>query len=88
MVRTLAATLSEFASTGVLAGFGVRQTRRAAARLGPAVKAPDPCPSRYAQAGVEPPLEEVLDDPVVQMVMRADRLDGNDLRTALTAGHR
>ena len=86
MVRTLLAALSEFASTSVLPGFGVRQAGLPA-RMD-SRKAADPRASRYTQGGIEPPLEEVLGDPAVQMLMRSDRLERNDLQTVLPAGHR
>jgi len=33
----------------------------------------------YQQAGVEPSLEEVLADPIVQLVLRRDRFEVRDL---------
>lgn len=51
----------------------------------PAPAAPTP-KSKYTQAGVEPPLAEVLEDPVVRLLMRADRLDPTEIqRSFLTA---
>lgn len=40
---------------------------------------------RYAHAGVEPTLDEALQDPVVQMMMAADRLDSDEVHRALSA---
>lgn len=37
--------------------------------------------SAYAHAGPEPLLDEVLCDPVVQLIMRADRVHAADLRS-------
>ena len=42
--------------------------------------APEPSESAYAHAGTEPSLEEMLSDPVVQLIMRADRLQPADVR--------
>jgi hypothetical protein len=39
--------------------------------------------SEYAHAGAEPLLEEVLGDPVVQLIMQADRVQPADLRRLL-----
>ncbi len=48
---------------------------------------PDPAPPEppqgggvYTRAGTEPPLEEVLRDPIVQLVMRADRSEPAEVR--------
>ena len=37
----------------------------------------------YAEGGVEPPLEEVLDDPVIHLMMRADQLEPEQVRRLL-----
>lgn len=39
--------------------------------------------SEYDVAGVEPDLEEVLHDPIVQSLMRADRVEAEELRRTL-----
>jgi hypothetical protein len=44
---------------------------------------PDAPESAYARAGVEPPLDEVLDDPVVQLIMQADHVQPTDLQHLL-----
>lgn len=44
-----------------------------------------PVSCKYAHAGVEPSLDEALQDPVVQLMMRADRLDLADVRRSLSA---
>jgi hypothetical protein len=41
--------------------------------------------SRYAHAGVEPSLDELLGDPVVWQRARADGLDIADIRRVLAA---
>ena len=43
-------------------------------------EAPDLPESEYAHAGPEPLLDEVLCDPVVQLVMRADRVQPAEVR--------
>jgi len=45
-----------------------------------------PDPERYADAGIEPPFEEVLEDPIIRLLMRADRIEPADLRHLLHAG--
>jgi len=82
-VRTLLSTLNDLAYGGVLARawYRPRPVAAAAARL----ESPSPWESRYAHAGVEPPLEELLDDPVVGLVMRADRLEPAQVRRLLSA---
>jgi hypothetical protein len=42
----------------------------------------------YARAGAEPPLEEMLSDPVVQLIMQADRLEPAEVRRLLEATRR
>lgn len=84
MVRALVATLSEFGSLRALAGQRVRGGKRSVRTDRPAL-ASLPEESEYAGAGAEPPLEEVLDDPIVQLVMRSDRLDLTDVRAASLA---
>jgi hypothetical protein len=39
----------------------------------------------YAEAGIEPPLEELLDDPVIHLMMRADHLEPEQVRLLLTS---
>ena len=42
----------------------------------------------YAEAGVEPPLEELLDDPVMHLMMRADHLEPEQVRRLFMSGQR
>jgi len=42
-------------------------------------EAPEVQESVYARAGTEPPLEDVLSDPVVQLIMRADHLEAAEV---------
>jgi hypothetical protein len=44
---------------------------------------PDASESAYARAGVEPLLDEMLEDPVVQLIMQADRVPPADVRRLL-----
>lgn len=37
-------------------------------------------PDRYADAGSEPSLDEVLEDPIVQLMMRADGVEAAEIR--------
>jgi hypothetical protein len=49
---------------------------------------PEVAESVYAHAGTEPHLEEVLSDPVVQLIMRADHLEPAEVRRLLAAVRR
>jgi hypothetical protein len=80
-VRTLFATLNDLAYGGVLAR--AWSWSRPASALGARLDGPSPWESRYAHAGVEPPLEELLLDPMVRLVMRADRLEQAEVRRLL-----
>jgi hypothetical protein len=42
----------------------------------------------YARAGAEPPLEEMLSDPVIQLIMQADHLEPAEVRHMLEATRR
>jgi hypothetical protein len=39
--------------------------------------------SKWDQVGVEPSLSEILDDPIVQTIMRYDRIGPDDVRAAM-----
>ena len=82
-VRTLLATLNDLAYGGALARAWHRPRPVSAARG--RLDGPSPWESRYAHAGVEPSLEELLHDPVVRLVMRADRLEPAQVRSLLRA---
>ena len=77
-VRALLATLNGFAQTGTLARGRARQS---AADRGHAGEPWDG--GAWAHAGDEPPLEELLHDPVVRLVMQADRLEPAQVRRLL-----
>lgn len=58
-------------------------------RVPPALpEAPEVPESAYARAGTEPPLDEVLSDPVVQLIMQADHLEPAEVRRLLAAVRR
>lgn len=86
-VRAMFATLNGLAEVGVLAGGwvfrGGTTMRRTTAtgRIRPAV--PEWCEGPYAHAGVEPSLDELLHEPIVQLIMRADRCDPTHVRHLL-----
>ena len=46
-------------------------------------EAPEVLESAYARAGTEPSLEEVLSDPVIRLIMRADHLEPAEVRRLL-----
>jgi len=49
---------------------------------------PDAPESPYAHAGPEPLLDELLGDPVVQLIMQADRVQPTDLQHLLGTAQR
>ena len=61
-------------------------TGRAVLPVGP--EAPDLPESEYAHAGPEPLFDEVLCDPVVQLIMRADGVKAADLQSLLDSTQR
>jgi hypothetical protein len=61
-------------------------TGRAIVSIGPEVR--DLPESEYAHAGPEPLLDEVLCDPVVQLIMRADGVETADLQSLAGAAQR
>jgi hypothetical protein len=58
-------------------------TGRTVVPAGP--EAPDLPESEYAHAGPEPLLDEVLCDPVVQLIMHADHVEAAEVRRLLGA---
>jgi hypothetical protein len=79
-VRNLLSSLNSLAQSGFVAS-GWRDSDRVATLV---AAAPDEGP--YAEGGIEPPLEELLDDPVMHLVMRADRLEPEQVRLLLISG--
>ncbi len=47
-----------------------------------------PAESAYTRAGIEPPLEEVLGDPIVRALMRSDGVAPGEVRRVLEATRR
>jgi hypothetical protein len=81
-VRNLLSSLNNLAQSGLLASGWLRLPKGAAPTPVDAEENP------YIEGGVEPPLEEVLDDPVIHLMMRADRLEPEQVRRLLTRqGH-
>jgi len=74
-VRTILSTLS---------GLAQAVPRSAAARGGrpaaPQESRPGPWEGAWAHAGPEPLLEDLLSDPLIRQLMRADRVEPADLR--------
>jgi hypothetical protein len=92
-VHEIISTLNQFAQARLPAA-GWRGGNFDATRFIPAgwMSAPPAVPeareiaeSVYAHAGTEPSLEEVLSDPVVQLIMQADRLEPAEVRRLLAA---
>lgn len=88
MVRAFVTALSELAYLRELAGHGIRRATHTGAGWAAADTLPHAPDPRYAHAGVEPPLEEVLRDPIVRLVMRADRLETGGVPEISTIGRR
>jgi hypothetical protein len=95
-VHEIISTLNQLAQ-GRLPAAGWRGGSFDATRFIPAgwMKVPPAVPgpaeaeeSAYAHAGTEPPLEEVLSDPVVQLIMQADHLEPAEVRRLLAAVRR
>jgi hypothetical protein len=90
-VHEIIATLNQLAQTR-LPGVGWRGVNFDATRFvwggwmrpSPlASELPEVAEGAYAHAGVEPPLDEVLRDPVIQLIMAADQLRPADVRRLL-----
>jgi hypothetical protein len=82
-MRNLLSTLNGLAQSGLMASGWLRQQESDAAA--PIDEGAAPPWEPYTQAGVEPPLEELLHDPVICMLMRADRLEPEQVRKLLSA---
>lgn len=55
----------------------------------PRPNAPAPCdPDRWAPAGVEPTVEDLMADPLTAMIMRRDRIGADEVMAAVTAARR
>jgi hypothetical protein len=89
-VQDILSTINQFAQAR-LPVMGGWRAMGFAGRADPLVSPehPDAPESAYAHAGAEPELDEVLDDPVVQLIMHADHVQPTDLQHLLgTAQHR
>ena len=89
-VRNLLSSLNSLAQSGLLASGWLRPADDDGAlvrrdTVGAFLPEPD---AAYTEGGVEPPLNELLDDPLVHLVMRADRLDPEQVRRLLASGER
>jgi hypothetical protein len=85
-VRNLLSTLNDLAHAGLLATARLRPSENGASAPVDDSGAPDPWHEDYSAGGVDPPLEELLDDPVVRLMMRADRLEPEEVRRQLVCG--
>ena len=89
-VQDILSTINQFAQAR-LPVMGGWRAMGFAGRADPLVSPehPDAPESAYAHAGPEPLLDEVLDDPVVRLVMQADGVEPADLQHLLgaTQGH-
>jgi hypothetical protein len=92
-VHEIISSLNQFAQAR-LPGAGRRGGSFDATRFIPAgwMRPPPAAPemldaleSVYAHAGAEPSLEEMLSDPVIELIMRADRLEPAEVRRLLEA---
>jgi hypothetical protein len=81
-VQHILSTINQFAQARLPAMGG----RRAVGLVRP--ERPEAPESAYARAGPEPPLDEMFDDPVVQLIMRADRVPPADVRRLLETAQR
>ena len=77
-VRNLLSSLNSLAQSGLHVS-GWRDGDRAATLAVSLDEGP------YAEGGVEPPLDELLDDPVIHLMMRADHLDPEQVRLLLAS---
>ena len=76
VVRDLISTVNRLTQPGSPAG-AAEPNRADAARAAD--------PDRYVNAGIEPALEDLLDEPIVQLVMRADDVEPADIRRLFRA---
>jgi hypothetical protein len=88
-VRDLLSSLNSLAQSGLLAGgwlrLGDNDGAEAPTHAGASASFPEPREDAYTEGGVEPPLDELLDDPVIHLMMRADRLEPEQVRRLLTS---
>jgi hypothetical protein len=82
-VRALVSTFNGLAQAGSLARGWLRSGPASGDAHAPAAEPADD--GAYAHAGEEPLLEDLLHDPVVRLVMDADRLEPTQVRRLLRA---
>jgi hypothetical protein len=88
-VQHILSTINQFAQAR-LPVMGGRRGAGFAGRTDPLARPehPDAPESAYARAGPEPPLDEMLDDPLVQLMMQADQVPPADVRRLLATAQR
>ena len=94
-VQGILSTINQFAQARLAIVSGWRPANSETSRsfltgrtIGPVgPEAPELPESEYAHAGPEPLLDEVLCDPVVQLIMRADGVKAADLQSLVGAAH-
>jgi hypothetical protein len=86
-VRNLLSSLNSLAQSGLVAGRWLRLAEHdgAAPADRDAAGATAASEGAYLEGGIDPPLEELLDDPVIHLMMRADRLEPEQVRRLLTS---
>ena len=77
-VQAIMSTLSGLAQAG--SSLAPRGWRTAPAQRPAAAR----CEGAYAHAGPEPRLDDLLSDPLVRLLMRADRIEPADVRRLLS----
>jgi hypothetical protein len=85
-VRAILSSFNGLAQAGLLARDWLRSGPASGDPARSAAPAAEPADDgAYAHAGDEPPLEDLLHDPVVRLVMDADRLEPAQVRRLLRA---
>jgi hypothetical protein len=86
-VRNLLSSLNSLAQSGLLASGWLRHSEHEGAASPNAAAGASAAPSEgaYTAGGVDPPLEELLEDPVIHLMMRADRLEPEQIRRLLAS---
>jgi hypothetical protein len=84
-VRDILSSLNSLAQSGLLASGWLRQPQELAVADDAGVResGPEPDEGPYTQGGVDPPLDELLDDPIIGLMMRADHLEPEQVRRLL-----
>ena len=85
-IRNLLSSLNGLTQSGLLAGGRPDSGEMAPLVEGMSVSMSQADEGPYAEGGVEPPLDVLLDDPVIHLMMRADHLEPEQVRRLLTCG--